>query len=181
MLENDANTTKSKLNILFLLDTIAAPILELTIAEAMIENELMDYFTFKTFLNELEEDGFIRCFEIVDKNHYEILERGKETLQYFGDLILGNEKEALLKYIDNNINDIYKSKEMMLDYKKMGNSKYQIDISLVEGGSPYFNLTVEVPSKESVDKILDNWTSNSSDMYVEIMNLLLKKRGNKND
>ena len=76
MIEKDIDMTKNKLNILFLLEKIKEPVLELIITKAIIENELMDYFSLKTYLNELEEEGFIRSLSIVDKNHYEIAERG---------------------------------------------------------------------------------------------------------
>ena len=176
MTGNPTDITKNKLNILYFLDRISEPVLELTIEKAMIENEFMNYFSFKTYINELEEEGFVRAIQIIDKSHYEILDRGRETLNYFNDLILGSEKEVLSKYIDKNINDICKSKEMMIDYKKTGNSKYQVDVNLLEKENSYFRLTLEVPSKESVDKIIGNWTNNSSDVYVEIMNLLFKEK-----
>ena len=176
MIEKDIDMTKNKLNILFLLEKIKEPVLELIITKAIIENELMDYFSLKTYLNELEEEGFIRSLYIVDKNHYEIAERGRETLNYFENLMMGSEKDILLKYVMDNIQDINKSKEMMLDYKKLASSQYQVDINLLEEDSSYFRLTVQVPSKDSVDKILNNWSEQSSDLYVEIMNLILKNK-----
>lgn len=175
MTENPTDITKNKLNILYFLDKISAPVLELLIEKAMIENEFMNYFAFKTYINELEEEGFVRVIQIVDKNHYEIIDRGRETLDYFNDLMLGSEKERLIKYIEKNIKDICKSKEMMIDYKKTGDSQYQVDINLLEKEKSYFRLTLEVPSRESADTIINNWSNNSSDIYVEIMNLLFKK------
>lgn len=181
MAENQTDITRSKLNILYFLDKVSEPVLELMIEKAMIENELMNYFVFRTFINELVEEGFVRMIQIVDKNHYEIMDRGRETLSYFSDLMLGSEKDIILKYIDKNINDISKSNEMMIDYKKIGNSKYQVDVNLLEKANSYFRLTLEVPSKESVDRIVRNWSNNSSDVYVEIMDLLFKERGAIND
>ena len=64
---------------------------------------------------------------------------------------------------------------MMIDYKKTGDSQYQVDINLLEKEKSYFRLTLEVPSRESADTIINNWSNNSSDIYVEIMNLLFKK------
>ena len=63
----------------------------------------------------------------------------------------------------------------MIDYKKTGDSQYQVDINLLEKEKSYFRLTLEVPSRESADTIINNWSNNSSDIYVEIMNLLFKK------
>lgn len=179
MIEKDLDMTKNKLNILFLLEAINEPVLELIVTKAMIENELMDYFSLKTYLNQLEEEGFIRAISIIDKNHYEIADRGKETLRYFENLMLSSEKDLLQKYIDENIHDIYKSKEIMLDYKKLPNSQYQVDINLLEEDSAYFSLVVHLPSKESVERTLDNWSNKSSELYVEIMNLIMKNKERK--
>lgn len=181
MIDNQVDITRSKLNILCFLEMVAEPVLERMLEMAMIESDLMDYFSLKAFLNELEEESFVRSILIVDKKHYAILPRGSASLQFFSDRMLGSERERISNFVQKNIHEIHKLKEIVVDSRKTESAQYEVEIHLLEKNHPYFKMKLEVPSKESADRIVENWKENSSELYVDIMNQLLQKNGGKHD
>lgn len=173
MIGKDVSMTKNKLNILFLLNEIQEPISELNIAQAMIENNFMEYFSFKKYLGELEQSNFIQVQEILDQTYYILSERGKSTLEYFENIMMGSEKKLILKYIQENRSNLTKYRELHIDHKKISDQRYLVEVKLLENESAFFSLDVEVPSKGMMERIIDNWNSNSTDLYLDIMGLLI--------
>ncbi len=167
---------KDKLNILFFLDSIGEPISELSIEHGMMENDLMEYFSFKQYMMELENSSFIQKHIILEKPYYSVTEHGKNSLEYFSSKMMGSEKKLIKKYIEEHFDELTKYQDIYTNFKKIGDSRYQVDIEILENKSSLLSLSVEVPSKKMCLDIIDNWNNNPSKMYIHLMNLMISNK-----
>lgn len=173
MLGQSVDIAKSKLNILFFLNQVGEPVTELGIAHGMIENDLMEYFSFKQYINELEVADFIQKHNILDKTYFGITKRGKITLEYFENKMMGSEKKRIHQYVIDNIQNLTRYKEIYTDYKKVGDSRYEVEIKLVEQENSFFSMKIEIPTKKMCEDIVDNWNEKPLDMYIQVMNMMI--------
>lgn len=176
MLGRNADTARNKLNILFFLNKVGEPIAEIGLAHGMIETDLMQYFMFKQYVGELQEANFIAKQEILGQIYYEITKRGKITLEYFESKMMGSEKKVIDRYVEEHIQELTRYKEIYTDYKRLGDSKYQVDIKLSERGAVFFSLTVEVPTKKMCEDIVASWNKKPWDMYIQMMNMMIENK-----
>ncbi|MDO4710965.1 MAG: DUF4364 family protein [Peptostreptococcaceae bacterium] len=176
MLGKSVDVAKSKLNILFLLNKVGDPVEEYGIAHAMIENDLMEYFSYKQYIAELESANFIAQQNILGKTYYGITKRGKITLEYFSNKMMGSEKKLIDRYVEENIQSLTRYKEIYTDYKKRADSKYQVDVRLMDRETPFFSLTMEVPTKKMSEEIIEHWNQKPLDMYIRIMNMMISNK-----
>ncbi len=173
MLGHEISMTKNKLNILFLIQNVGEPIEENHIAKAMIENDLMEYFSFKQYVSELEATDFIEKVELFGRMYYRITSRGKNALEFFENKMLGSEKKLLLRFIEKNSAELTKYKEVYMDYRKVSDGKYHLEIKLMENGNAFFSMLSELPNKNMCEKMIKAWNKNPSDMYIKLMNIML--------
>lgn len=175
MLDQKIDITKNKLNMLYLLNSVGDAISELDLAQSMIQNDLIEYFSFMQYLLELEQASFIEKQEILGKTYYRITSRGKDALQYFHGRMMGSEREVMDRFIEKNKKILTRYKDIYADYKKISDSKYQVEIKLMEKESAFFEIKFEVPSKKISENIIDNWNKNSSKLFIDIMNIVVAK------
>ncbi len=176
MFDQRTDITKSKLNILYVLNAVGEAVSELNLAQSLIQNDLMEYFSFMQYLLELEESNFITKHEILEQIYYKITSRGKETLEYFSSRMMGSEKQLMDRYVELNRKDLTRYKEIFSDFKKISDSKYQVQIKLLEKENPFFEIGFEVPSKKIAEDIINNWNNNSSKLFIDIMNLMVSSK-----
>lgn len=167
---------KSKLNILYLMKQVGKPMDELNIAHGMIENDLMEYFSFKQFMAELEEAAFIEKQVILDAAYYSLTEHGIRALDFFNSRMMGSEKKMIEKYVAQNLDKITRYQEIYTDYKKIGDSRYRVEIKIMENKTEILSFATEVPSKKICMEILAGWNEDPSRMYMDLMNFMITNK-----
>ncbi len=175
--KSEDELTKSKLYILFLLNMVDEPFLNLNITQTFVETDIIEYFPLQQYLFELEKSSFISKMEVERKAYYQITERGKSALNYFENRMLGIDKKKLEEYLEENLSKFNRYKEIKADYSKnveTGNT--EVVLQLINKDRPFINLTLEVPTAETAKNMCKNWDQFASDIYGEIITALTQKR-----
>lgn len=60
-----------------------------------------------------------------------------------------------------------------MDYRKVSDGKYHLEIKLMENGNAFFSMLSELPNKNMCEKMIKAWNKNPSDMYIKLMNIML--------
>ena len=174
MFENTSELAENKLLLLYILKTLREPISNSQITDMVLENSFINYFTLQQYLNELDTSGFINYQEINDKNLIIITEKGEKVLSFFQDRISPNKKAIFDNYIAEKLDLIKKELTIQSDYLPVDENNYLVDLKAFEGESILIDLKISVPTKKYASDLCENWKNNSSLIYNEIINTLLK-------
>lgn len=173
ILEKSQDMTKNKLNMLYFLECVKEPISEIDIARGMIENEFMQYFSFKQYLIELENSDFVKKHMILEQPYYQISERGSMALEFFSNKMMGVEKMRIQEYVNIHESELVRYKQIVANYKKVAEAQYEVEVKMMDNDKPFFSVNLEIPSKNICEKIIKNWNENPSKMYVNLMNIMV--------
>jgi len=177
---SDSNARKelleSKLIILYILDRMGMPVPELKLTEIILENKLMNYFLLKQYLDELSADGHIKEIQDKGKTFYEITNSGSTTLGYFHTMMPEGIKNLILEKIGQAKKEAKDASKLSADYTVEIDGSYTVACSAGEDDFSLISFKVSVGSRDDALRICENWNKFASDIYVEILQSLMKER-----
>lgn len=161
-----------KLYILFVLNETSISLSKNTITHIFMENQLLNFFSLQQYLYELKEDGFISGEGESFPQTFRITERGKQVLSYFVNSLPYSKREQMKQYMEENKDVFLHEKEIRSNYKKLKDNLYLVELSLHDEEDAFFSMSLQVPSSSMARTICENWQSENSDLYMEMVNLL---------
>lgn len=167
---------ESKLIILYILDRMDMPVPELKLTEIILENKLMNYFMLKQYIDELAGDGHIKETSDKGKTYYEITSSGSTTLGYFHTMLPEGIKSLILQKIGIAKKEAKDASKLFADYGEEMDGSYTVTCSAGEDDFSLINLKISVGSRNDAARICENWNRYASEIYVEILQSLLKER-----
>jgi predicted transcriptional regulator len=175
-LGSNRELAENKLILLYILDKISMSVSNLQLTKVILENKFMNYFLLQQFLNELSENNFLSAEIIHDKTYYTITPSGRQTLEYFTNLI----PYGIKGRIDNTIIAIRKSikNETLItaDFTPESEKEFVVSCKVNEDDFSLIDLKITVGTKNDARTICENWKKYSQAIYSEIIDSLTKKR-----
>ena len=174
MYESSSELAENKLLMLYVLKSIKDPISNTQLTEIILENNFMNYFTFQQYLAELEDSRFVEYHEANDKKLLALTEKGDNVLSFFKDRISPSKIAIIVEYIKDKIGSIKKELTIQADYT-LGESddSFIVDLKAIEDQDLLMELKLSVPSKNQATSICNKWKENPSEIYTNIINLLI--------
>lgn len=167
---------ENKLILLYIIDKINSPVSNSHITKVILENRFMNYFLLQQFLNELCDNKLLECNVSDEKNYYKVTESGKQTLNYFHNLI----PDGIKSRIDNSLpsikRDIKNETLITADFVPQSENEFIITCKVHEDTFSLIDLNLTVGTKNDARTICDNWKRHSQAIYAEIIESLTKKR-----
>ena len=173
MYESSSELAENKLLMLYVLKSIKNPISNNQLTEIILENNFINYFTFQQYLSELEESNFVEYHEVNDKKLLILTKKGDNVLSLFKDRISPSKISITNEYIKEKIESIKRELTIHADYTLGSNDSFIIDLKAIENESLLMELKLSVPSKNQATLICNRWKENPSDIYTNIINLLI--------
>jgi predicted transcriptional regulator len=175
-LGSNKEVVENKLILLYIIEKLNVPVSNLQITKLILENKFMNYFLLQQFLNELFESKFL-LLEMVDgKTLYKITQAGRNTLEYFSNLIPSGIKARM----DNTFTDIRKNirNETLItaDFTPESENKFIASCKVGEDNFSLMEINVTVGTKIDARTVCENWKKYSQAIYSEIIDILTKKR-----
>lgn len=173
MYESSSELAENKLLMLYVLNSIKAPISNTQLTEIILDNNFINYFTFQQYLAELEESKFVEYHESNDKKLLILTKKGDDILSLFKERISPSKISIIDNYIKDKIETIKKELTIHADYTLGNNDSFIVDLKAIEDQSLLMELKLSVPSKKQATLICTKWKENPSEIYTSIINLLI--------
>jgi hypothetical protein len=196
-LGSNKEIVQNKLIIMYIVDRLNIPVSNNAITRLVLETRLMNYFIFQQCFNELHEGKLLLLFPVrmgeqpaksttnpeanspqntKNSNGYMLSDTGKNTLQYFLNLIPPGIKNQLDKTITGSRSGIQHDSLVTADFTPESENNYSVVCKIDEKGFPLIELKAAAGSKKEARAVCENWKKHSTEIYGEIMESLIKKR-----
>ena len=170
---NSDNTTtlaENKVLILYILNRSDKEFKQDDLFNIITSINNMNYFYFKQVLTDLIDSNLVGSYTKENETIVKITSNGKNAYTLTKDVLPG-----LMKLKADNIFD----KEFSFIPKN--ENEYTIKCKIVENNETIFEVKTFAGSRERAKRIVDNWNQNATNIYPQILNLLLQDKTNKED
>ena len=165
--------TLYKLIVLSMLDRVDFPLTNAQISDFILTKEYTNYFTLQQVLAELVETDLAEENTVRNSTYYQMTEKGKETLNYFGHRVSAAIHEDMDKYFKDNAIVLRDEMSVKADYYENNHEEYSVRLRVMEKDSALIDLTLSVPTEGQANSICDNWKKKNQKLYAYLMQELL--------
>ena len=165
--------TLYKLIVLSMLDRVDFPLTNAQISDFILTKEYTNYFTLQQVLAELVETDLAEENTVRNSTYYQMTEKGKETLNYFGHMVSAAIHEDMDKYFKDKAIALRDEMSVKADYYENNHEEYSVRLRVMEKDSALIDLTLSVPTEGQANSICDNWKKKNQKLYAYLMQELL--------
>ncbi|MCX7749245.1 MAG: DUF4364 family protein [Clostridia bacterium] len=180
-LENSRELAENKLIVLYIIDKLNIAISNLQLTKIVLENRFMNYFSLQQFLNELCDHHHLSINEADNTCFYTITDHGKQTLDYFINLIPLGLKSRIDEMASSIRKNIKNETLITSDYEPGSGNEFIVSCNVNEDNFPLIDLKITVGAKNDARLVCENWKKYSQEIYSEIIEILLRKRDSKEE
>jgi len=162
-----------KLMILYLLDKMEIPLTKAQITNAILENNLIDFFTFQQCISELEEADMIKQVPHQKKQCYTNTDSGQKAVEVFEQRISKNTVSIINSYISKNKDSLKKESQVIAEYSKTGDKEYIVTLKVIEKELVLMDLKLSVVSAKQAKQVCEKWKSSSEKIYSQLITSLI--------
>lgn len=173
-LNSDEQTlAENKILLLYILNKVGKPISHNELLELVTSISDMNYFYFQQFLLDLLEDNYIITYEKEETPLYELTEEGKNTLELTIDIIPGILKLKVDSQFKENLDYIKDKYSISAEYAPITEKEFMVRCKIIENNNIVFDLQAHAGSRDQAKKIVENWNQKSTEIYPQILQLLV--------
>ncbi len=165
--------TLYKLIVLTMLDRVEFPLTNAQISDFILSKEYTNYFTLQQVLSELTETSLTEVHTVRNSTYYQMTEKGKETLNYFGHMVSAAIHEDMTRYFKENALALRDETSVRAEYFPNNHEEYSLRLRVMEKDYPVIDLTLSVPAEGQANAICDNWKKKNQKLYAYLMQELL--------
>ena len=165
--------TLYKLIILSMLDRVDFPLTNAQISDFILTKEYTNYFTLQQVLSELVETELAEEHTVRNSTYYQMTEKGKETLNFFGHMVSAAIQDDITKYFKENAIALREEMSVRADYFENNQGEYSVRLCVLETESAVIDLTLSVPTENQANSLCDNWKKKNQKIYAYLMQELL--------
>lgn len=168
---------ENKLILLYILSRLDTPLTNNQLTKIVLENSLMNYFTFQNHLNELADGQMIHSYDDNGRTLYAIGSEGLKMLELFPDTI----PHGIKNIIDSNFKKI-KSQlnaetSVTADFTPESETEYVVNCRISEGNFPLLDMKITVGTREDAHNICSNWKTSAQEIYLYLIRTLSQEKG----
>lgn len=165
--------TLYKLIVLTMLGKVDFPLTNAQISDFILGKEYTNYFTLQQVLSELAETGLAEIHSVRNSTYYEMTEQGRETLNFFGNMVSPAIHEDMDRYFKENAIALRDEMSVRADYFPNNNEEFNVRLRVMENDVPVIDLTLTVPAEEQANSLCNNWKKKNQKLYAYLMQELL--------
>ncbi|MDP4176864.1 MAG: DUF4364 family protein [Bacillota bacterium] len=163
----------NKLLILYILNKINFPISNSQLTDIVLENNLMNYFTFQQYFSELLNSNFLVLIDKEAKQNINITKQGNDILELFMNRISQDKIEKINGYLKDKIITIKKEAAVTADYTIENENSYTVNLKATENDIVLIDIKINVVSNKQARDLCAKWKENSSKLYNKMITLLI--------
>ncbi|MCL2406409.1 MAG: DUF4364 family protein [Defluviitaleaceae bacterium] len=166
----------NKIILLYMIDKFDVPLSMQRISAFVYEEALMESGQVTVYLQELAEVGYLeKSSGGGGLSYYTITDDGGDALESFSALVPGDVKAKLTKYAGANRYAVKKDFESTANlFYDRDSGEYIVKCGVYEHDITLMEINLSVVSREQATAICNNWRENVTNLYAEILGLLLR-------
>lgn len=172
IISNTNDIAENKLILLTISEEMDLPMSKQQFSEIIIKGNLMNYFIMGHLIDSLVEDDYFTKNE--DK--YFITNKGSETLSFLVHKIPRGTKKYIANISSSLRNSVKKELEINTHISFGSSDDFIANISIYENKAPLLEVSFGAGTEKEAKKICDSFSKHADEIYLEIMNTLLKNR-----
>lgn len=172
MFEDALELAENKLLILYIFSKFDIPVSNNQITDIILENNLINYFTLQQNLTELISANFLKYINKENNHKISITQKGCNVLLMFIDRVSEEKLNIIDEYLKNKLNLLQKELSIISDYTTKDKDTLMVNLKAVKDDLIIIDIKVSVDSKEKAKKMCSKWQKNSSELYLEILDIL---------
>ena len=165
--------TLYKLIILTMLDRVDFPLTNAQILDFILTKEYTNYFTLQQVLSELAETELVEVHTVRNSSYYQMTEKGRETLSFFGHMVSSAIHEDMDLYFKENAIALRDEISVRADYFPNNHEEYSVQLRVMEKDAALIDLTLSVPTEAQANSVCNNWKKKNQKLYAYLMQELL--------
>ncbi|MDD4503368.1 MAG: DUF4364 family protein [Clostridiaceae bacterium] len=162
-----------KLMILYLLSKMDIPMTKSQITNAILENNLIDFFTFQQCISDLEESGMIIQMTHQKKQCFITTDGGKKAIEVFEQRISKNTYGIINNYVSKNKESLKKESQVIAEYNKIGDKEYIVNLKVIEKELILMDLKLSVVSAKQAKQVCEKWKNSSEKIFGQLIGSLI--------
>ncbi|MHB1393960.1 MAG: DUF4364 family protein [Clostridia bacterium] len=162
-----------KLMILYLLSKMDIPLTKAQITNAVLENNLIDFFTFQQCIAELEDSHMIKQVLHQKKQCFATTESGKNAVEVFWQRISKYTSGIIDNYIAKNKDSLKKESQVIAEYNKVSEKEYIVSLKVIEKELVLMDLKLSVVSAKQAKQVCEKWKNSSEKIYSQLISSLI--------
>lgn len=168
---------ENRLILLYLLDKFKVGLTDLHITELLLENHLMDYFTFQFQLFGLIDTKLVTQ-RFTDEEHvlFSITPTGKDVLKNLSSTVPSGIRQNIDSLIDPMRSKIRSDNLITADFTPDDENSFSVTCSASEETFTLIKIDVQIGTRNDAIEVCHNWKKHSQEIYSEIIESLIKKR-----
>ena len=170
---DDRTLAENKVLILYILSKVGKSISHNELLDLVISISDMNYFYFEQFLLDLLEDKYITKYEKEENILYELTEEGRNALELTIGIIPGILKLKVDSQFKENLDFIKDKFSISAEYTPISEKEFTVRCKIIENNNIVFDLHAHAGSREQAKKIVENWNTKSTEIYPQILELLV--------
>jgi len=170
-----SDIAEKKILILFFFKTIDMPVGSMQFVRIMLENRFMNYFYMQQYLSELIEEELVNAEKKDGISYYTISDKGLEVLNMFESILPAGLKKLIRDSIAAIRKKIHMETMITADYLPEGDG-YTVLCRIRENDFSLMEIKIAAGTKEDARNICKNWTGFPQEIYLEILDTMIKNR-----
>ena len=180
MEQQNKELAEDKVLILYLLNKIFDGIKNDNLYKIVSSSKDINYFYFQELIADLMSANLICSFEQDEESFIKITTEGKNALDLTKSLLPGLLKLKADTIFKKENSDIVEESSVVTEFIPKDENNYTITCKIVEQNETIFEVSVYAASREKAKQISDNWKSNATILYPQILELLSSNKDGAN-
>ena len=175
-----ADLAENKVLILYLLNKLSDGIKSDNLYKIVSSANNINYFYFQELIADLMSANLICSFEQDEESFIKITTEGKNALELTKSLLPGLLKLKADTIFKEENSNIVEESSVVTEFIPKDENNYTITCKIVEQNETIFEVSVYAASREKAKQISDNWKSNATTLYPQILELLSNNKDGAN-
>ena len=172
---NNATTlAENKVLILYILNLINTDIKQDDLFKLISSINNINYFFFKQILTDLIDSKLVGTYTKEEEQVIKITDEGKNAYILTKDVLPGLLKLKADSVFKKEFSSIENESSIIAEFIPKSENDYTVKCKIVENNETIFEVRTVAGSRDRAKRIVDNWNTNASKIYPEILDILLK-------
>lgn len=173
---DNTNIAENKVLILYILDKLNRGITNDGLFKIISSINEINYFYFQQILTDLVDSKLVGTYTKDDETVFEITSEGKNNFSLTEDVLPGIMKLKADNIFKKELYEIEEASSVSAEYIPKNEKDFTVKCKIVENNETIFEIKTFAGSSDRAKKIIDNWNTNATTLYPQILNLLLNNK-----